>query len=126
MARYDDRPVPRGTSRRWEVILADDERARGGSRLRAIDVRSEHRTLQQLSEEDLARIPLLTEGDRLARYKRYLDLHDPARSEFMAEGSEVVKPGQRIVAKADVPDDLWERLVDASHEVIGWRRRKSA
>lgn len=126
MAGYDDKPVPRGTSRRWEVILADEERAKGTRRLRAIDVRAEHRILQQLSEDDLSRIPLLAEGDRLARYKAYIDLHDPARADFIAGGSEVVKPGQRLVAKADVDRELWDQLVEASREVVGGRRRRTA
>ena len=123
---YDDQRVPRGTSRRWEVIVADEPRREDMPRLRALDVRAHHRILQALSEEDLARIPLLPEGERLARYKEHLDLHDPARANFIAEGAEVVKPGQRIVAKADVPRDLWDRLIDAAHEVVGWRRRKTA
>lgn len=127
MPRYDETPVPRGTSRRWEVILADDEDAgRGVLHLRALDVRAQHRILHDLSDEELARIPLLAEGDQLARYKEYLDLHDPARANFLAEGSEAVKPGQRIVAKANMPRDLWERLIEASHDVVGWRRRRSA
>jgi hypothetical protein len=126
MARYDDQKVPRGTSRRWEVILADEERRAQGPRLRAIDVRAQHRILQLLNEEDLRHIPLMTEGDQLARYKQYLDLHDPARADFMAEGTEVVKPGQRLVAKEDVSAELWAALVDAAHEVVGWRRRRTA
>ena len=126
MARYDDQKVPRGTSRRWEVIVADDEHQRNAPRLRAIDVRDQHRILQLLSDDDLRRIPLLTEGDKLSRYKLYLDLHDPARADFTAEGTEVVKPGQRIVAKADVPNELWSALVDTAHDVVGWRRRRSA
>ncbi len=123
---YDDQRVPRGTSRRWEVILAEEPRREDGPRLRALDVRAHHRILQAMSEDDLARIPLLAEGERLARYKEHLDLHDPARANFIAEGSEVVKPGQRIVAKADVPRDLWDRLIEAAHDVVGWRRRRTA
>jgi hypothetical protein len=123
---YDDQRVPRGTSRRWEVIVADEPRRESGPRLRALDVRAHHRILQAMSEDDLARIPLLAEGERLARYKEHLDLHDPARANFIAEGSEVVKPGQRIVAKADVPRDLWDRLIEAAHDVVGWRRRRTA
>ena len=126
MARYDERPVPRGTSRRWEVILADEERRTQSPRLRAIDVRAQHRILGLLRDNDLKRIPLMAEGDKLGRYKQYLDLHDPARADFVAEGTEVVKPGQRIVAKSDVSGDLWSALVDAAHEVVGWRRRRTA
>jgi hypothetical protein len=126
VARYDESPVPRGTSRRWEVILAEDESVRDARLLRAIDVRDQHRILAEMSTEDLERIPLLPEGERLARYKEYLDLHDPARANFLAEGTEVVKPGQRIVAKAGIPRDLWDRLIEASHDVVGWRRRKTA
>jgi hypothetical protein len=126
MARYDEQRVPRGTSRRWEVILADEERRREVPRLRAIDVRAHHRILQAMSEDDLGRIPLLPEGQRLTRYKEHLDLHDPARANFLAEGTEVVKPGQRIVAKADVPREIWDRLIDAAHDVVGWRRRRTA
>jgi hypothetical protein len=123
---YDDQRVPRGTSRRWEVIVAEEPRRQDAARLRALDVRAHHRILQAMSEDDLARIPLLAEGERLARYKEHLDLHDPARANFIAEGTEVVKPGQRIVAKADVPRELWDRLIEAAHDVVGWRRRKTA
>jgi hypothetical protein len=123
---YGEERVPRGTSRRWEVVLSDDERPADGERIRASAVRSEHKILAPFSDNDLAQIPILGTGERLARYKVYLDLHDPARADFLAEGVEVVGPGQRIVPKADVPGDLWVRLVDSAHEVIGWRRRRTA
>jgi hypothetical protein len=126
MAKYDENPVPRGTSRRWEVILADEEGGRSARQLRALDVRAQHRILHDLTEEELGRIPLLSEGERLARYKEHLDLHDPARANFLAEGWEVVKPGQRIVAKSATPHDLWDRLIEASHNVVGWRSRRTA
>jgi hypothetical protein len=123
---YDGQRVPRGTSRRWEVIVADEERRPEAPHLRAIDVRAEHRILQAMSEDDLARIPLLAQDERLARFREHLDLHDPARANFIAEGTEQVKPGQRIVRKADVPPEVWDRLIEAAHEVVGWRRRRSA
>jgi hypothetical protein len=126
VARYDEQKVPRGTSRRWEVILADDAKAPQARRLRASDVRAQHRILQLLDDEDLRAIPLLEEGERLARFKPYLDLHDPGRADFVAEGTEVVKPGQRIVAKSDVSPGIWSALIDSAHEVVGWRRRRSA
>ena len=85
MARYDERPVPRGTSRRWEVLLSS------------------------------------AEGARLKRRREYLDLHDPARADFRAEGTETVRPGQRIVARAEVSDECWAELRAACDRVA--RRR---
>ena len=127
MAKYDERPVPRGTSRRWEVILADeDDRGRDAPDLRALDVRAQHRILQELTDDELARIPLLPQGERLARYKEYLDLHDPAKANFLAEGSEVVRPGQRIVARQSASKAVWEDLLAACDEVTGRRRKRSA
>lgn len=127
MPHYDERPVPRGPSGRWEVVLADEERdGTERARLSALEIRSDHRILQHFEDAELARIPLLAGGEPLVRFKQYLDLQDPARAAFVAEGVESVRPGQRIVAKAEVDPELWDRLVEASHEVVGWRRRRSA
>src|SRR5216684_4155086 len=68
MARYDDQRVPRGTSRRWEVILADDERPSQAPRLRAIDLRAQHRILQLLTDDELRQISLMGDGEQLGRY----------------------------------------------------------
>lgn len=123
---YGDERVPRGVSRRWEVVVADDDRQHEARSLRALDVRAQHRILQAMSEEDLAAIPLLPQGEHLARFKAHLDLHDPARADFIAEGTEVVKPGQRIVRRADVAPETWDRLIEAAHDVVGWKRRRIA
>ncbi len=125
MARYDERPVPRGMSRRCEVILADEDHPRDAPRVGAIDVRAQHRILQLMDDDALERIPLMRRGERLTRY-RYLDLHDPARADFLAEGTEVVKPGQRLVPRTEVAPELWSALVASAHEVVGWRRRRTA
>jgi hypothetical protein len=124
MAKYDEIPVPRGTSRRWEVLLSEEEdtdRRRELPRRRAIEVRAEHRVLQGFSDEDLEAVPLIAEGTRLARRGWYLDLHDPARGEFVAEGDEVVDPGQHVVAHKDVDDALWDELRRACDAVLGRR-----
>jgi hypothetical protein len=128
MARYDDRPVPRGTSHRWEVVLADDDeedRPLGAERT-ALDVRTEHRVLGAFTDEQLGRIALLREGTALRRYRLYVDLHDPARADFAAEGTEVVKPGQRVVARDATEPALWTALVDACADALGRRRSRSA
>lgn len=126
MAKYDEQPVPRGTSGRWEVVLADDQPAHMERRLSALDVKAEHRVLHDLGDEDLAAVPLLPEGRPLKRYAEYLDLHDPGRANFLAEGSEVVRPGQRIVARKTVSKAIWDDLRAACDEVVGRRRRRTA
>ncbi|HUQ17473.1 MAG TPA: hypothetical protein VM070_06770, partial [Candidatus Saccharimonadales bacterium] len=65
----------------------------------AYDVRGEHRILAGFGDEALAGIPLVREGLPLRRYRVYLDLRDPGRADFAAEGDESVKPGQRIIAR---------------------------
>jgi len=122
MAGYDTTRVPRGTSRRWEVLMSDDEAlpspGRGPGRS-ALEVRADHRVLQHFGEAELRAMPLLAP---LVRRGRYLDLHDPARADFVAEGDEVVEPGQHVVARTDVSEDLWDELCRACDGVLARRR----
>jgi hypothetical protein len=120
MARYDDVKVPRGTSRRWEVLISDgEETERPPSRQRtALEFQREHRVLHDLSPDLLREMPLLDQGTRLERRREYLDLHDPARADFRAEGFETVKPGQRIVARSDVSDVAWAELRAACEAAV--------
>ena len=121
MAKYDEAPVPRGTSRRWEVLMSDDDgpvRARPVRRT-ARDVRSEHRVLLSFSDADLARMPLVPEAMSLKRGGWYLDLHNPARADFMATGDEIVEPGQHVVARAEVSAEIWDELRRACDGVLG-------
>ena len=123
VAKYDEAPVPRGTSHRWEVLMAADERAELPRRERrtALDVRREHRVLHDLGADVLRRIPLLPDGARLSRRGEYLDLHDPARADFRALGDEIVRPGQRMVARSEVSAEAWQALLDACDRVLGRR-----
>ena len=84
----------------------------------AIDVRADHRVLREMPESLLREIALLDEGATLERFHEYLDLHDPARASFRAEGGEVVKPGQRVVAHKGVPDAAWNELCAACDRVV--------
>ena len=103
--------------------MSDDEERdrRHGPRRTADEVQAEHRVLHEMPGALLREIPLLEQGTRLERRREYLDLHDPARADFRAEGTELVKPGQRIVARADVSDACWEELRGACDRVA--RRR---
>lgn len=87
----------------------------------ALDVRHDHRVLHDFGTEALRQIPLVAEGTILNRRAEYLDLHDPARADFRAIGDEVVRPGQRMVARSEVPPDVWWRLIVACDHVLGRR-----
>jgi hypothetical protein len=121
MAKYDEAPVPRGTSHRWEVLMSVDEHDAqpAHERRTAFDVRHDHRVLRDLGADVLRQIPLVAEGARLMRRGEYLDLHDPARADFRALGDETVRPGQRIVARSEVSADTWRALLRACDRVLG-------
>jgi hypothetical protein len=121
MAKYDEARVPRGTSRRWEVLMSDDAASSpsGAERRTAKDVRAEHRVLLSFSNADLAAMPLVPEGTRLVRGGWYLDLHNPAKADFLASGDEAVEPGQHMLARKEVPGELWEELRRACDGVLG-------
>ena len=108
----------------WEIVLADEQtdRASRAAQLTALDVRGEHRVLAGFSDRELAALRLLPEGAPLRRYRLYLDLHDPARADFAAEGTERVKPGQRLVARDDTDAGLWDALRRACGHVVGRRK----
>jgi hypothetical protein len=121
MTKYDEVPVPRGTSRRWEVLMSDDGAAPepGLDRRTAKDVRGEHRVLLSFSDRDLAAMPLVPENMRLVRGGWYLDLHNPAKADFPATGDETVEPGQHMLARKEVPAELWDKLRRACDGVLG-------
>ncbi len=85
----------------------------------AKDVRAEHRVLLSFSDADLSAMPLVTEGMRLARGSWYLDLHNPAKADFPASGDETVEPGQHMLARKEVPGELWEEIRRACDGVLG-------
>jgi hypothetical protein len=121
MAKYDEAPVPRGSSRKWEVLMSDDGATppAEADRRTAKEVRGEHRVLLSFSDKDLAAMPLLPENTRLVRGGWYLDLHDPARADFIASGDEAVEPGQHVVARKEVTAELWAELLRACDGVLG-------
>jgi hypothetical protein len=128
MARYDETKVPRGTSRRWEVLVSDDAERRpsSGHQRSALEVKRDHRVLHALPDEMLRGIPLLREGGTLVRRREYIDLHDPARADFRAEADQFVRPGQRVVARDEVSPEAWAELRDACDRVLGRRPLRRA
>lgn len=94
--------------------------------LTARDVRHEHRVLASLDDGELGALELIPEGAPLRRYQIYLDLHDPGRADFAAEGHETVKPGQRLIARAGTDPEVWETLRRACDQAAGRDRGRRA
>ena len=85
----------------------------------AKDVRTEHRVLLSFADSDLRAMPLVPESTHLVRGNWYLDLHNPAKADFPATGDETVEPGQHMLARKDVPAELWDEIRHACDGVLG-------
>ncbi len=120
MPSYDQMRVPRGPTRKWEIVMEREGGERVGPNT-AADVKGQHRLLRDIPIQRLRAVPLLPSGVALQRGERYFDLHNPARGEFPADGHEHVRPGQRVVAKAATPPDVWRALLSAADSLL--RRR---
>lgn len=62
------------------------------------------------AEDEVARILILSEGDRLEAGAAYLDLHDPTRAVAVARAGRAVGPGELLIPKAGTKPGLWARL----------------
>ena len=116
--RYDQIKVPSGPTRKWEIVIDDGLEDVATTQARtAIDVKRDHRVLRDLSDGELRTLPLLATGTTLRRGERYLDLHNPARGEFVGDGYERVRPGGAVLSKRDAPDEVWSAIVTAADGV---------
>ena len=78
----------------------------------ALDDRNAGNVQPELSDDDLSRLSLLASGTLLREGEVYLDLDDLERGPYEATGAERVGVGDRIVSRADVDAETWERLTD--------------
>ncbi|MDQ4099448.1 MAG: hypothetical protein M3121_02990 [Chloroflexota bacterium] len=78
------------------------------------DDKTLHRQMPELSDAELATLPLLAPGTPLAQGSIYLDLDDLPRGPFKAIGGQ--EAGARIVAKQDADYELWNRLAGRDDE----------
>ncbi|MFZ5890729.1 MAG: hypothetical protein ACOY0T_06725 [Myxococcota bacterium] len=67
--------------------------------------------LPEFSYEELEQIPVVVPGSRLKARAVYVDLHDPNRREFTAGDNHLSSDGHAFIPKAEVPYELWNRLV---------------
>jgi hypothetical protein len=79
----------------------------------AYDIKPIHRRFQEFSDDELKQIRILPEGTRLEQGATYLDLANLGLGEFTATGEMSAGPHNWIVAKEEVPYELWHRLIGA-------------
>ena len=115
--RYDQMKVPSGPTRKWEVVMDDGREVTETHSRTAVEVKREHRVLRDISDGALRAVPLLATGTTLRRGERYIDLHNPARGEFVGDGYERVRPGGAVLSKRDAPDEVWSAIVTAADGV---------
>jgi hypothetical protein len=77
----------------------------------AFDAKDVHAWLSEFPDDQLQRIPLMPPASRLEANATYVNLADPDRRSFTAEGNEDVGDGDSIVPKAEVDYELWNRLL---------------
>ncbi|HEU5330519.1 MAG: hypothetical protein ACTHNK_08595 [Thermomicrobiales bacterium] len=76
----------------------------------AVSEKDLHERLPNLTDDELARLPVLRAGTALDQGGVYLDLNDPQRQPFKAIGGERAEQRNRYIAKHDVDYRLWNRL----------------
>jgi hypothetical protein len=81
----------------------------------AHDIKELHRQLQDFTDDELRRITVLPQGSRLEQGKTYIDLRDPARTEFTARGDMAAGPDNWYVPKSEVDYVLWNRLIGVTN-----------
>jgi hypothetical protein len=84
----------------------------------AYNVKSAHRQFQEFSDAELKLLRILPEGSRLEQGATYMDLRNLDIGEFTATGEMHAGPNNWIVAKKEVPYELWNRLRGAER----WQR----
>jgi len=97
---------------RWRADLNPDAVATAAPTRTAHDVKSVHRRLSNLFDDDLKQIPVVPEGTRLEQGATYVDLNNLDNGELVARGDMVAGPGMLYVAKDSVDYVLWNVLTE--------------
>ncbi len=78
----------------------------------AYDYRDRLQSITGWSDDDLRQLPIF-DGETFRVGETYFNLNLPEVGPFRAEAADQKIQGYLYVAKADVPDHVWLRLVDA-------------
>lgn len=66
----------------------------------------------ELTQDELAHLPILRPGATLEAGGVYFDLNAPERGPFKALAGQQAGSGNRYVAQRDLDPDLWRRIVE--------------
>jgi hypothetical protein len=77
----------------------------------AFHLRKRGLDLGAVNDEDLKRVPVLSEGERLQQGATYVDLRHQPVEEFTARGDMAAGSDNAYVPKDRVPYEVWNRLI---------------
>jgi hypothetical protein len=114
--RRDLNPDPRAGQNVGHPSERIDQRARN-----AYEHKGMHRQITGFTDDELKRIPIVPEGERLQQGATYVDFQDPELREFTARGDQSAGPDNLYIPKSEVDYQLWNRLVglDGNPERVG-------
>lgn len=75
-----------------------------------------HDRLSGLTDDELARLPVLDPGAQLEQGGIYFDLNHPDKGSFKAIGGQTATTANRYIAKRDTDYLLWNRIVGQDEE----------
>jgi len=78
----------------------------------AADDKQLSRQLKNFSDDELRQIPLVPAGAGLEQRAVYVDLRNPDRGPMTAAGDEVARAENLYAPKAEVPYEIWNRLLE--------------
>jgi hypothetical protein len=87
---------------------AGDPQARTAAEIKTLVER-----LSEFTNDQLAQIPIVADGTQLKQGAVYLDLRDPAPVPITATAEMVAGPSHYYTLKAEVPYEIWNRLVES-------------
>jgi hypothetical protein len=81
----------------------------------ARDIKELHNSLEGFTDDELQRIPIVSEGTRLEQGATYIDLRESPPCEFTASASMVAGADNWYVPKSKVDYPLWNRLIGVTN-----------
>lgn len=79
----------------------------------AAEVKEAHRRFREFTDDELAQIAIVAEGQRLEQGSDYLDLRGPAAEPLTATADMSAGEDHLYVSKAGTPYELWNRLIES-------------